>query len=61
MKVFGIDVGGSGIKGAPVDVRAGKLRVVFLHLNQSNPLLVPEGPEAEDVRSAVLKAAGGDF
>lgn len=25
MKVFGIDVGGSGIKGAPVDVRAGKL------------------------------------
>ncbi len=39
------------------DVRAGRLRVVFLHLNQSNPLLATGGPEAEEVRGAGFELA----
>ena len=39
------------------DVRAGKLRVVFIHFNQSNPLLVREGPEAAEVRGAGFELA----
>ncbi len=39
------------------DVRAGKLRVVFIHFNQSNPLLAPDSAEAAEVRAAGFELA----
>ncbi len=39
------------------DVRDGKLRVIFLHLNQSNPLIDPDSAEAGEVRAAGFEIA----
>ncbi len=39
------------------DVRRGKLEVVFIHFNHSNPLLTPESPESEAVRDAGFEIA----
>ena len=33
MNILGIDVGGSGIKGAPVDVSTGELPTLLLFMN----------------------------
>ncbi len=39
------------------DVRAGKLRVVFIHFNHSNPLLDPDSAESRAVRDAGFEVA----
>lgn len=49
MEVLGIDFGGSGIKGAPVDVVAGKL------LAERFRVTTPEGARPEDVAQCVLE------
>lgn len=49
MEVFGIDVGGSGVKGAPVDVEAGELKAERKRLQTPQPA-TPE---------AVLETAAG--
>jgi polyphosphate glucokinase len=45
--ILGIDIGGSGIKGAPVDVETGRLR------RERYKVLTPEGAEPEDVSKVV--------
>ncbi len=51
MDVLGIDVGGSGIKGAPVDTQAGKLTAVRLRIP------TPEGAEPRPVAQVVAQIA----
>ncbi len=43
MNVFGVDIGGTGIKGAIVDVKTGSL------LTERKRLPTPEGAKPEDV------------
>jgi polyphosphate glucokinase len=51
MKVLGIDIGGSGIKGAPVDTEKGKL------LEERFRIPTPEGAKPADVAIVVKKVA----
>ena len=44
MEILGIDVGGSGIKGAPVDIKTGKLVAERVRIK------TPEGAEPEPVQ-----------
>jgi polyphosphate glucokinase len=48
MQILGIDVGGSGIKGAPVDTGAGQL------LAERFRIKTPKGVEPEDVAAAEI-------
>ncbi len=48
MEIFGIDVGGSGIKGAPVDVRTGRLTTERLRIP------TPEGASPKEVAAVVV-------
>ncbi len=50
--VLGIDIGGSGIKGAPVDLRTGTL------LAERVRIPTPEGARPEDVTAVVAELAG---
>ncbi len=54
MAVLGIDIGGTGIKGALVDVESGEL------LSERRRLLTPEGGKPEDV-AAVVKILAESF
>lgn len=49
--VLGIDIGGSGIKGAPVDLRTGELTAERLRVD------TPEGATPEDVAEVVVQVA----
>ena len=49
MKVLGIDIGGSGIKGAPVDTKKGKLLAPRFRIP------TPEGAKPKDVAKVVSK------
>jgi polyphosphate glucokinase len=51
MQVLGIDVGGSGIKGAPVDTRTGKL------LEERLRIKTPKGAEPKPVAGVVAEIA----
>ncbi len=51
MKILGIDIGGSGIKGAPVDVATGEL------LAERHRIETPEGATPQDVSKVVGKIA----
>lgn len=51
MQILGIDVGGSGIKGAPVDTETGKL------LAERNRIKTPEKAEPEPVAEVVAQVA----
>jgi polyphosphate glucokinase len=51
MSVFGIDVGGSGIKGAPVDLGTGRLKV------ERRKILTPQPATPEAVAVAVVALA----
>lgn len=51
MKVLGIDVGGSGIKGAPVDLETGQLAAKRLRIE------TPKGAEPEAVAKVVAEIA----
>jgi polyphosphate glucokinase len=51
MQVLGIDVGGSGIKGAPVDTRTGKLLAERLRIK------TPKGADPEPVAKVVAEIA----
>ncbi len=51
MEILGIDIGGTGIKGAPVDVVAGKL------LAERNRLETPEGAKPAEVSQVVAQLA----
>jgi polyphosphate glucokinase len=51
MQILGIDVGGSGIKGAPVDIRAGKLAAERIRIK------TPEGAEPQPVADVVAQVA----
>ncbi len=51
MKILGVDIGGSGIKGAPVDVVTGQL------LAERHRIDTPEGAEPEAVAKVVGKIA----
>jgi polyphosphate glucokinase len=51
MQILGIDVGGSGIKGAPVDTQAGALLARRLRI------LTPEGAQPEPVAQVVAQIA----
>jgi polyphosphate glucokinase len=51
MQVLGIDVGGSGIKGAPVDIRTGKLAAERIRIK------TPEKAEPEAVAEVVAQLA----
>ena len=48
VEIFGIDVGGSGIKGAPVDVRTGRLTTERLRIP------TPEGASPKEVAAVVV-------
>ena len=48
MEIFGIDIGGSGIKGAPVDVRTGRLTTERLRIP------TPEGASPKKVAAVVV-------
>ena len=52
MQILGIDVGGSGIKGAPVDTQAGKLQAERLRIP------TPEPAEPEPVAQVVAQIVG---
>ena len=57
MEVFGLDIGGSGIKGAPVDAQTGELLAERVRVG------TPEGARPEDVVAAcveVVSRAGWD-
>jgi polyphosphate glucokinase len=54
MHVFGIDIGGSGIKGAPVDVATGKM------LTERKKILTPH-PATPDAVTAVVKELAAQF
>ena len=49
--VLGIDIGGSGIKGAPVDLKTGKL------LSERVRIPTPVGAKPEDVAAVVAQLA----
>lgn len=49
--VLGIDIGGSGIKGAPVDLRKGELTAERLRID------TPDGATPEDVAEVVVRVA----
>jgi polyphosphate glucokinase len=51
MQILGIDVGGSGIKGAPVDIKTGKLVAERVRIK------TPEGAEPEPVAQVVAQVA----
>lgn len=51
MKILGIDIGGSGIKGAPVDTAKGKM------LTDRYRIPTPEGAKPQDVASVVADVA----
>jgi polyphosphate glucokinase len=51
MSILGIDVGGSGIKGAPVDTDSGRL------LNDRLRIETPEGGRPEDVAEVIARIA----
>ncbi len=51
MRILGIDIGGSGIKGAPVDTKKGKL------LADRYRLPTPKGAKPKDVAKVVAKVA----
>lgn len=51
MNILGIDVGGSGIKGAPVDISTGEL------LDERYRIKTPKGAEPEPVAETVAKIA----
>jgi polyphosphate glucokinase len=51
MQILGIDVGGSGIKGAPVEIRTGKLGAERVRIK------TPEGAEPEPVAQVVAQIA----
>ncbi len=51
MAILGIDVGGTGIKGAPVDTQEGKL------LDERFRVLTPEGAKVNDVVDAIAEVA----
>jgi len=51
MKILGIDVGGSGIKGAPVDIATGKLTAERLRIK------TPNGAEPQPVADVVAEIA----
>jgi polyphosphate glucokinase len=54
MHAFGIDIGGTGIKGAPVDVATGKM------LTERKKILTPH-PATPDAVTAVVKELAGQF
>jgi polyphosphate glucokinase len=54
MHTFGIDIGGTGIKGAPVDVATGKM------LTERKKILTPH-PATPDAVTAVVKELAGQF
>jgi polyphosphate glucokinase len=51
MRILGIDIGGSGIKGAPVDTKAGQM------LTDRYRIPTPEGARPKDVAEVVKKIA----
>lgn len=51
MQILGIDVGGSGIKGAPVDIETGKLLAERLRIK------TPQGAEPQPVAEVVARIA----
>jgi polyphosphate glucokinase len=51
MQILGIDIGGTGIKGAPVETKNGQL------LLERKRLLTPEGAKPKDVASTVAELA----
>ena len=51
MKILGIDVGGSGIKGAPVDTKTGVL------LEERYRIPTPDGAKPDDVAAVVARIA----
>lgn len=51
-KILGIDVGGSGIKGAPVDLWTGKM------LTERFRIPTPEGAKPDDVAGVIAEIAG---
>jgi len=51
MQALGIDIGGSGIKGAPVDIKTGKLMADRIRIK------TPEGAEPEPVAKVVAEIA----
>jgi polyphosphate glucokinase len=51
MQILGIDVGGSGIKGAPVEIRTGKLAAERIRIK------TPEGAEPQPVADVVAQIA----
>ena len=51
MQILGIDVGGSGIKGAPVEVNTGKLLAERIRIK------TPKGAEPEPVSEVVAQIA----
>ena len=51
MQILGIDVGGSGIKGAPVDIETGQL------LAERNRIKTPKGAEPEPVAEVAAQIA----
>jgi polyphosphate glucokinase len=51
MQILGIDVGGSGIKGAPVDIETGKLLAERLHVK------TPKGAEPKPVAGVAARIA----
>ncbi|HET9589072.1 MAG TPA: ROK family protein [Anaerolineales bacterium] len=53
MQILGIDVGGSGIKGAPVDIRTGQL------LAERVRIKTPKGAEPEPIADVVAEIARG--
>jgi polyphosphate glucokinase len=53
MDVFGVDIGGSGIKGAPVDVARGELRA------ERRKVLTPHPAAPETVADAVREVVAG--
>ncbi len=57
MKIFGIDVGGSGIKGAPVDTETGELIAERVRIKTPTPA-IPEAIAATSVE--VVRRSGWD-
>jgi len=51
MQILGIDVGGSGIKGAPVDIKTGKLTAERIRIK------TPDGAEPQSVADVVAEIA----
>lgn len=51
MEVLGVDIGGSGVKGAPVNTKKGKM------LSKRFRIPTPEGAEPEDVAEVVKQVA----